>query len=1167
MKKMKTLTTKAISVLIVIMMLLWQLPLSVIATDTGDNTGTPIAWIDADSDGVRDEGETTYTSLADAFDAAEDGDTIVLLADVTEFSYTIGSGNSVTLDLNGYTITLNGWFDVFENSTLTVKDSSAAKTGTIVCDENAMYMDIYTGGTLIIEGGMVEIVRSTESDASVTVDGGTVSKLIVNSGTITVGTNASVTAWELSNLTVGTTFNFDPTTLSSFDSDAFDVTNENGVYTVTQKDSSGDSGDTGDTGDNTPTAPIAWIDTDSDGVQDEGETTYTSLADAFDAAEDGDTIVLLADVTEFSYTIGSGNSVTLDLNGYTITLNGWFDVFGNSTLTVKDSSAAKTGTIVCDEDSKYMDIYNGGTLIIEGGTVGIARSDESEASVTVGGGTVSKLIVNSGTVTVGTNATVTAWDFTDLASGTTFNFDPTTLSSFDSDAFDVTNENGVYTVTQKDSSGDSGDTGDTGDNTPTAPIAWIDTDSDGVQDEGETTYTSLADAFDAAEDGDTIVLLADVTEFSYTIGSGNSVTLDLNGYTITLNGWFDVFGNSTLTVKDSSAAKTGTIVCDEDSKYMDIYNGGTLIIEGGTVGIARSDESEASVTVGGGTVSKLIVNSGTVTVGTNATVTAWDFTDLASGTTFNFDPTTLSSFDSDAFDVTNENGVYTVTQKDSSGDSGDTGDTGDNTPTAPIAWIDTDSDGVQDEGETTYTSLADAFDAAEDGDTIVLLADVTEFSYTIGSGNSVTLDLNGYTITLNGWFDVFENSTLTVKDSSAAKTGTIVCDENAMYMDIYTGGTLIIEGGMVEIVRSTESDASVTVDGGTVLKLIVNSGTITVGTNASVTAWEITVGTFNFDPIATITDFVLDTSKYELVDNKDGTYSILYVPVFSEVYVDYTYDLSVLYGVQISNVTLEDNKLALLITHNGKTVTLTEDIRGDNLVTFVYNGITPERMGDTLDATLVFLDEDGKVLKTLDTHTGFTAEGSLKEKLETASDDMKQIIVDLLAYGAAAQQYKDYNADDLVNADLDASLVAGTATPDSTDKSATTSTSAVGTKLIGAGVWVNGYHSLYFRIVSNDIENVSIGISVGGSDEKVYGYTAADNGYLVFTDDIDACDFGETYTVKLYDGETCVQTITYSINAYIYEMLNSSQDAELKAMLTALYNYGLAANNYYQGAE
>ena len=519
--------------------------------------------------------------------------------------------------------------------------------------------------------------------------------------------------------------------------------------------------------------------------------------------------------------------------------------------------------------------------------------------------------------------------------------------------------------------------------------------------------------------------------------------------------------------------------------------------------------------------------------------------------------------------MTNENGVYTVTQKDSSGDSGDTGDTGDNTPTAPIAWIDTDSDGVQDEGETTYTSLADAFDAAEDGDTIVLLADVTEFSYTIGSGNSVTLDLNGYTITLNGWFDVFDNSTLTVKDSSAAKTGTIVCDENAMYMDIYTGGTLIIEGGTVEIVRSNESDASVTVGGGTVSKLIVNSGTVTVGTNATVTAWDFTDlasgTTFNFDPIATITDFVLDTSKYELVDNKDGTYSILYVPVFSKVYVDYTYDLSVLYGVQISNVTLEDNKLALLITHNGKTVTLTEDSRGDNLVTFVYNGITPERMGDTLDATLVFLDEDGKVLQTLDTHTGFTAEGSLKEKLETASDDMKQIIVDLLAYGAAAQQYKDYNADDLVNADLDASLVAGTATPDSTDKSATTSTSAVGTKLIGAGVWVNGYHSLYFRIVSNDIENVSIGISVGGSDEKVYGYTAADNGYLVFTDDIDACDFGETYTVKLYDGETCVQTITYSINAYIYEMLNSSQDAELKAMLTALYNYGLAANNYYQG--
>ena len=107
-----------------------------------------------------------------------------------------------------------------------------------------------------------------------------------------------------------------------------------------------------------------------------GENGYVTLADAIAAAEDGNTVQLLKDVTE-NVEIAATKKLTLDLNGFT--LNGGTGtakaaLTNYGTITIKDSSTAKTGTIKRDDngtvgETSYYVINNKGTMTIESGTV------------------------------------------------------------------------------------------------------------------------------------------------------------------------------------------------------------------------------------------------------------------------------------------------------------------------------------------------------------------------------------------------------------------------------------------------------------------------------------------------------------------------------------------------------------------------------------------------------------------------------------------------------------------------------------------------------------------------------------------------------------------------------------------------------------------------------
>ena len=123
-----------------------------------------------------------YSSFADAFDKAEDGDVIRLVSDVLYSGFTSADGElvsagvgikgkHVTLDLAGYTISVpetysssSGILIVKDDGGLTVEDSSATKSGTI---------DVSTGNPIVYS---CIVVYPDEA-------GGETESLIINGGT------------------------------------------------------------------------------------------------------------------------------------------------------------------------------------------------------------------------------------------------------------------------------------------------------------------------------------------------------------------------------------------------------------------------------------------------------------------------------------------------------------------------------------------------------------------------------------------------------------------------------------------------------------------------------------------------------------------------------------------------------------------------------------------------------------------------------------------------------------------------------------------------------------------------------------------------------------------------------------------------------------------------
>lgn len=372
-----------------------------------------------------------------------------------------------------------------------------------------------------------------------------------------------------------------------------------------------------------------------------GTAKYITLAAAIAAAKDGETVTLLKDVTE-NVEIAKEKNLTLDLNGKTLTNTG----AGKATVTIAKGATAtvQNGSII--GGTSYYNIQNNGTATFTGVT---ATAGNTGSSMIDNFGT---LTIESGSYTGGLDTiknepgaklTISGGEFT-LTKGTSkgftgvvFNYGDLTITGGTFTQSDKSAPYGQAQVIHTDNkSGSSAPstviTGGTFKNLCTRSTAWVvratnaaagatkvsggtfnKSISDGycadgfiptknadgtygvkagkyVAQIGSKKYETLADAIRLAAKGKTITLLDNVTE-NVEIAANKNLTLDLNGFT--LNGGTGtakaaLYNLGTITIQDSSAAKTGTIKRDDagiesETSYYVIRNQGTMTIESGNV--------------------------------------------------------------------------------------------------------------------------------------------------------------------------------------------------------------------------------------------------------------------------------------------------------------------------------------------------------------------------------------------------------------------------------------------------------------------------------------------------------------------------------------------------------------------------------------------------------
>ena len=405
----------------------------------------------------------------------------------------------------------------------------------------------------------------------------------------------------------------------------------------------------------TVTEPAAASVTKADGT-DGG--TYKTLPAALNAAQDGDTVKLLANHTtnwsdveggEYATLAVVKKTLTLDLNGMTVDYLTVGEVVPDEEggiLESYDGNLTVVDNIQGDSCGKIKDLeFVKGSLAIQGGRIGADESsltcNGNSGSVIISGGTVCNATVRDGatvTVTGGSGhcgtwqagsaaVTVTGGAFGEVTFADPGNvqltggsFEKIAVSGASAGSLSALLANGYafYSTSGAYQSAEG----------PELSSVRVQKHTHNIDTDGKCTecgaafaasvtvrggdasdaryYDTIDSAFTAAHKGDTVTLLADITSRGGSIFvSGGPYTLDLNGHRIDASGIDLVVGDmddsgvllrGELTVKDSSTDNAGYV------QYLKLWNG-DLTVESGSFHwiIESTPDSVGTITITGGT--------------------------------------------------------------------------------------------------------------------------------------------------------------------------------------------------------------------------------------------------------------------------------------------------------------------------------------------------------------------------------------------------------------------------------------------------------------------------------------------------------------------------------------------------------------------------------------
>lgn len=250
----------------------------------------------------------------------------------------------------------------------------------------------------------------------------------------------------------------------------------------------------------------------------------------------------------------------------------------------------------------------------------------------------------------------------------------------------------------------------------------------------------------------------------------------------------------------------------------------------------------------------------------------------------------------------------------------------------------------------------------------------------------------------------------------------------------------------------------------------------------------------------------------------------------------------------------------------------------DGNLKFTYRGIAACEMGDVISARLYAIKDGKSYVSTLDE---YSVESYAYNRLAASSDEaFKALLVDMLNYGAAAQLYFGYNAEELVNAaltDEQKALATVSISPESIARVENTVDGAAAT-FIGQSVVFNNNVELkyYMRFADGtDVSSLTLLLTyttVGGVEKTVeingedFVYVEAYGAYSAKYTDIAAADMSCEVKATVYSGINAVSnTMVYSIESYVANRLAASSNEAFKTLVTEMYKYSESAKAYFTG--
>ena len=250
----------------------------------------------------------------------------------------------------------------------------------------------------------------------------------------------------------------------------------------------------------------------------------------------------------------------------------------------------------------------------------------------------------------------------------------------------------------------------------------------------------------------------------------------------------------------------------------------------------------------------------------------------------------------------------------------------------------------------------------------------------------------------------------------------------------------------------------------------------------------------------------------------------------------------------------------MTFTMNGKVSVPTTGVDQYGYLMFTFDNIPPQMMSDTISAMIY--DADGNEL--LDEAFEFSVAEYANKVLNLYGNDEKlsNLVADMLKYGAAAQLYKGYRTDALATETngIDLSDKGSNLSPDESDDARSNEVSVEANDAFTAtGVRFDFDNKIYVKFKTEDVSKVKIICNGKNVTSSIKG--VSDGIYVVYTDGIHATEFDKVFTFELYVDDVLYQTITYSINSYVYAKRDSQADG-ISELVIALYRYGLSAKDY-----